>query len=492
MSFLKTLLPLGLAALLALGLSACGETGESDSARAPAAQGETAPETNRPEDTGAQETSRIAGTWRGTVSISGTSLPLVLNIEEGEDGTLTATLDSPDQAVFGVPTESVTLIGKGLTVELPAIGGRYVGTLSEDGQTLDGMWTQGTISVPLVMTKGEAEVLNRPQTPQPPFAYSVEDVRYPSRGEGVELAGTLTLPEGEGPFPAVVLVSGSGPQDRDETIMEHKPFLVLADHLTNQGIAVLRFDDRGFGASTGDFAAATTDDFVLDAMGGVDFLRAHQAVNGGKVGIVGHSEGGLVAIMAGAEHAADLDFLVLMAAVGVPMDEVILAQIRAMGEAGGMNPIAIEQTIAVQRKLLELVEQAETPQAARAAVIEYFTASGMPEDRAAQQADAIATPWMKRAITIDPAAYAQRIEDPTLVLNGTLDQQVLFDQNVPPIEAALQQAGVAYRVERMEGLNHLFQRAETGHINEYRRIEETIAPEVLEVIAGWIGDQATN
>ncbi|MCG6989594.1 MAG: alpha/beta hydrolase, partial [Gemmatimonadetes bacterium] len=244
----------------------------------------------------APQTPPIVGSWTGALAVQGTQLHIVFHVTAGEDGALSATMDSPDQGVTGISVSAVKVKGDSVRFEVPSVpgGGAFVGTFAKDHKSIDGTWSQGPNSLPLKLTRGEAPAPARPQRPKPPFPYRSLDVTIPNTAAGVELAGTLTLPRGEGPFPAAVLVTGSGPQDRDETILGHKPFLVLSDYLTRHGIAVLRYDDRGVGKSTGVFANSTSEDNASDALAAVEFARARPSIAKDKVGIIGHSEGGLV------------------------------------------------------------------------------------------------------------------------------------------------------------------------------------------------------
>ena len=231
----------------------------------------------------------VVGTWHGSLEVPGASLPLVFHITE-TDGSLSATMDSPAQGATGIPVDTVTFEDGHVSLSINAIAGGYEGDLVND--TLTGAWSQSGMSFDLTLERGEEGevVMNRPQEPKPPFPYAVEEVRIASSAAGVTLAGTLTLPDADAPAPVVVLISGSGPQDRDEALMGHRPFLVLADHLTRHGVAVLRFDDRGIGESTGSFATATSVDFADDVVSVVEFLDGRSDV--GPIGLIGHSEGG--------------------------------------------------------------------------------------------------------------------------------------------------------------------------------------------------------
>jgi len=428
-------------------------------------------------------------------------LPLVFHITRGADGSLTTTMDSPAQGAMGIPTSATRLEGDRLVIEVAAISGRFEGGFSEDGSAIEGVWSQGPNELPLTLTRGEPEKPARPQEPRPPFPYRVEDVRFANDFAGIELAGTLTLPEGEGPFPAVVLISGSGPQDRDETLLGHKPFLVIADHFTRRGIAVLRFDDRGVGESEGSFATATSADFATDAHAAVQYLARRPEIAADRIGLVGHSEGGLIAPMVAAHHD-DVAFVVLMAGPGVPGSEILTEQGARILTANGVSQELVESNRARQERLFRVVREAPAEElAARIESELRAEIEGMgPEERAVagvtedqletvirQQVQQLSSPWFRYFLTYDPREALRRVTVPVLVVNGSLDLQVPADQNVPEIEAALREAGnhdVTVRV--FEGLNHLFQPATTGSPNEYATIETTFSPEVLDVMAGWI------
>jgi alpha/beta superfamily hydrolase len=255
----------------------------------------------------------VVGLWKGTLRPGPVELRLVLKVRD-EGGALIAALDSLDQGAKDIRVDTITRKADSVSFAIAAIRGSYSGTISADGTRIEGTWSQGAASLPLVFERTETvETIRRPQEPMPPFPYKAEDVVFKNAAGGVELAGTLTLPASGKPFPAAVLLSGSGPQDRDEALMGHRPFFVLADHLTRLGIAVLRFDDRGVARSTGDFAAATTEDFATDALAGLEFLKRRPEIDPARVGLIGHSEGGLIAPMVAA-RSKDVAFLVLIAA----------------------------------------------------------------------------------------------------------------------------------------------------------------------------------
>lgn len=336
-----------------------------------------------------------------------------------------------------------------------------------------------------------AEGPPRPQEPKAPYGYDEREVVYPS-GE-ITLAGTLTLPPGKGPSPAVLLISGSGLQNRDEEILGHKPFLVLSDHLTRAGIAVLRADDRGVGGSTGDLSRSTTQDLAGDALAGVGFLRDQPEIDGDRVGILGHSEGASVGAMA-ASRSKDVAFLILLAGSGVRGDELMVHQLRVISREAGIDDARLEEITAEQRKLLELIRSEASDDSIRTqlerlvrAQTEYPESKALPRDMLEAQVGEMTSPWFRSFLDVDPRSALRRVRAPVLAVGGELDLQVDPQQNLPEIREALEQAGNPDVTTRaFPGLNHLFQTAETGSPEEYSRIEETMAPVVLETVSEWI------
>ena len=299
------------------------------------------------------------------------------------------------------------------------------------------------------------------------------------------MAATLTIPQGKGPFPAVVLITGSGPQDRDETLLGHKPFLVLSDYLTRQGIAVLRADDRGVGKSTGVFANATTADFATDTEAGIAYLKTRPEIDPHKIGLVGHSEGGVIAPMIAARNP-DVAFIVMMAGTGVRGDEVLVAQSEAIAVASGQNPDQAAKDATKEREMLKLVETEKDPTALEKELKEKM-AGDVPAGQIGMQITQLTSPWFRYFLTYDPATALRKVTCPVLAINGEKDKQVLPSQNLPPIRKALEQAGnKRFEVDELPGLNHLFQSSKTGSPGEYAQIEETISPVALEKIATWI------
>jgi pimeloyl-ACP methyl ester carboxylesterase len=299
----------------------------------------------------------------------------------------------------------------------------------------------------------------------------------------VTLAATLTVPQGKGPFPAVVLITGSGPQDRDESLLGHKPFLVLSDYLTRHGIAVLRADDRGTAKSTGDFSTGTTADFATDTEAGIIYLRTRPEIDPHKIGLIGHSEGGVIAPMIAARNK-DVAFIVMMAGTGVPGDAVLVAQGEAIQIAGGMSPDEAAKKAAKEKEILTLVET-EKDEAVLEKEMKEKMAGDIPENQMGAQIKQVTSPWFRYFLTYDPAIALRKVTCPVLAMNGSLDKQVLPDQNLPAIRKALADNPRA-EVDELPGLNHLFQTAKTGSPSEYAQIDETISPVALDKMASWI------
>jgi uncharacterized protein len=434
--------------------------------------------------------SDIDGAWMGTLDTGTIKLRVVFHIVNTEDG-LTATMDSLDQGMKGLPTTSVTRDGTTLKIEAKSLGGLYEGKVAADLSSIDGKWSQGGGAMPLVLkrVRDQAELeLKRPQNPVKPYPYRNEDVSYDNKLQHVTLAATLTLPQGKGPFPAVVLITGSGPQDRDESLLGHQPFLVLSDYLTRHGIAVLRADDRGTAQSTGDFATATTADFATDTEAGIAYLKTRAEVDPNKIGLIGHSEGGVIAPMIAARNK-DVTFIVMMAGTGVPGDQILPAQGEAIQIATGKSPEEAAKGAAKEKEMLTLVET-EKDEVVLQKLLREKMAGDVPEPQIGLQIKQVTSPWFRYFLTYDPATALRKVTCPVLAINGSLDKQVLPGQNLPSIRQALQEAGNQhFEVDELPGLNHLFQTARTGSPAEYAQIEETMSPVALDKMATWIRKQ---
>jgi uncharacterized protein len=437
--------------------------------------------------------SDLDGNWLGTLDTGLGTLRVVLHILNTEDG-LAATLDSPDQNAKGIPVTSITRNGVKLNFAVDSIGGSYEGTISADLGSFEGTWTQLGKSLPLALkrVKGEAALeRKRVQNPVKPYPYKEEEVTYDNAAAKIVLGATLTLPAGKGPFPAVLLMSGSGPHDRDETLMGHKPFLILADYLTRKGIVVLRADKRGVGKSGGDYSTAVMADFASDADAGVEYLKTRPEVDPHKIGLIGHSEGAVEAPMSAA-HNPNVAFIVMMAGLGVPGDQLLPEQMRRIEAASGKSQDEIEKDVALQTEILALVEKDKDDTALDKDLREKL-AGKVPEAQMGMQVKTVSSPWFRDLLQYDPAPTLSKLTCPVLVLNGEKDVQVPPEQNLPAIRKALEAGGnKQFEIDELPGLNHLFQPAKTGAISEYSEIEETMSPVALEKVASWILKQTAS
>jgi pimeloyl-ACP methyl ester carboxylesterase len=430
--------------------------------------------------------SPVAGSWEGAVDAGAVKLRIGVVITVKPDGVLSATMDSPDQGAFDLPLSNVTFADGVLKFALVRANGAFEGRLNAAGTEIAGTWTQG-MALPLVLKRVEKiSRPNRPQEPKPPFPYVSEEIPIVNAPGMAVLAGTLTRPQGPGPFPAVILITGSGAQNRDEEIFGHKPFLVLADHLTRRGIAVLRYDDRGVGRSTGKFASATSEDFAGDAWAAWQALSTRPEIDAKRIGLLGHSEGGLIAPMLAAAHP-EVAFVIMVGGPGVPGDQVMLAQSKAILKASGASDDAIAANTDLQKQIFTILRE-ETSMARIAERLGAIPAGS--KEASAALVKQSASPWMRFFVTYDPAPALAKVRCPVLALGAELDLQVLPGQNLPVIEAALKQGGNKdVTVVRLPGLNHLLQPARTGLPAEYAQIETTIAPAALDAISAWIRER---
>jgi pimeloyl-ACP methyl ester carboxylesterase len=437
-------------------------------------------------------------TWVGKLNFSGTELTLVLNTYRHTPDSVTATLDSPDQGAKGIPVSRIIITEDSLTFRVNKLMATFGGRFSTGKDTLNGLFTQSGFRIPLTLVSQQEEYkLNRPQEPKPPFPYRAEEVVVKNLKDTLELAGTLTLPPGNGPFPAVVMVTGSGPENRDEEIFGHKPFLLLADRLTRLGFAVLRYDDRGFGKSTGTFGTATTLDFATDAMAAVGFLKCRKDIDTARIGILGHSEGGLVAEIIAAERN-DIDFIVLLAGTALKGEEILLLQSGLIARAGGISEEQIRANEQINSQIYSVLKKnADNEKAAkkiRKILEDYLKKNSgespaipAPSSQIEAQIRTVTSPWFRMFLTLDPMKYIERIKCHVFALYGELDLQVPPAENMKALETGLLFAGNdQYTIEYITGVNHLFQTATTGAPSEYGQIEETVSPIVLEMIENWM------
>jgi len=449
--------------------------------------------------------SGIEGIWEGKLKVPGTELRIVFKISKNPEGTLTATLDSLDQGVTGIPVEEVIFKDNTLRLEVKSAGGIFEGKVSQDFLVIEGEWKQSGQTLPLTVKRVDKVVeILRPQEPKKPYPYKEEEVIYENREAGIKLAGTLTLPSKQDSFPAVLLISGSGPQDRNETVFGHQPFLVLADYLTRQGIAVLRVDDRGVGKSTGDFSQATSEDFAFDVLVGIEYLKTRKEINPKKIGLIGHSEGGIIAPMV-AVKSPDVAFIILMAGTGLTGEEILYLQTGLISKEMGISEKEITKNLQLNNKIFSVIKEEEDNKIAEEKIRQIFmtywedlseeekSRIGNPEDYLKAQIQSLLSPWFRFFLTYNPQPTLSKVKCPVLAINGEKDLQVPPKENLSAIKEALQTGGNEnFTIKELPGFNHLFQTAQTGVPAEYAQIEETISPEVLKIIGDWIFEQTRD
>jgi len=445
----------------------------------------------------------LTGIWQGVLKVGGIELRLVIKVSKNADEQYTATLDSPDQGAKDIPASLVSFKSGDVKIEIKAIFGVYNGKMSDDN-TITGEWQQGPTTLPLIMKRTDKapEPPRRPQEPQEPFSYTKEEVAYDNLKAGIKLAGTLTMPKTGGPFSAVVLISGSGPQDRDEALLGHRPFLVLADYLTRRGIAVLRYDDRGVGKSTGEFAKATSADFATDVLAGVEYLKTRKEIDSQQIGLIGHSEGGLIAPVVATQSPA-VAFIVLMAGPGISGEKILYLQGALIVRANGTAETAIAKNLALQKKMFAVIKAEKDNAQAEKQLQPIWTqafATFTDEEKKAldftiadpdslfqAQIKQLLSPWFRYFLFHEPQRALQKVKCPVLAINGEKDLQVPPKENLAAIAKALKTGGnKKFITKELPSLNHLFQTAATGAPAEYNKIEETISPNALQVMGDWI------
>lgn len=443
----------------------------------------------------------ITGTWYGTLDIRGQKLPLVIYISE-KDKVYSSTFDSPLQGAKNIPIEITTFVGAKLLLSAKKVGFVFEGKLNSG--KIEGNFSQNGMNLLMVLSRTkESTVLNRPQEPKPPFKYKNEEVTLKNEIEGNKLAGTLTVPTSfDQSKPILVMITGSGSQNRDEELFEHKPFLVIADDLAKKGIATLRLDDRGIGGSDKGKEGATSADFATDINSAVNYLIKKGYKN---IGLIGHSEGGMIAPIV-ANSNKNVKFLVLLAAPGIPIDEVLYKQTYDIGKSSGSSEEDLINNEKLARKIFKFIQKykgSNLKTDLKRLIIEDITilaavqqnSEGMtPEEENAEieklaenQAKLVDNPWYMYFIKFKPDDYLSKIKVPVLALNGSLDLQVSAKENLAGIRKSLTEAeNKKFEILEFPGMNHLFQTAKSGAISEYGEIEETISPKVLEKISSWI------
>ena len=434
----------------------------------------------------------LDGKWRASLQRGTATLRLILNVQTTARGTR-VTLDSPDLSAIGLEVEQFEREGNAVRFRVPSSDVQFAGTLGERSSAFSGSWLRvGQPAAQVTFTRDTAASAARVRTQWPitPKGYRAQEVSFANPADKrVTLAGTLTIPDRPGRHPAVVLISGSGPQDRDESVFGHKPFAVLADYLTRQGIAVLRYDDRGFAKSTGDHTSATSADFATDANAALRYLLGRSEIDHKAIGLIGHSEGGMIGPLAAVDNK-DVAFLVLLAGPGTRTDQVLVSQRRLMGLAQGVTNEDLDRSEPAVRNLFAAVRDAADSSSAYTRVRALLTAEtlaalGASSGSRDALADQYTTPWMRYFLKYEPSVNLSRIRVPVLAINGSLDVQVASAENLAAIRAALAKNPDATVVE-LPGLNHLFQTARTGAMGEYDGIAETFAPSAMEVVANWI------
>jgi len=435
--------------------------------------------------------SAAEGTWQGALETNGMRFRLQLRISHDEQGHLIASMDSIDQGINGFRAATATQSGSAVHLDLPAVRGGYDGDLSATNNSISGTWRQGGSPTPLNFKRSDQiPELRRPQIPVKPYPYRVEDLSFPNAKAGISLAATLTVPRGPGPFPAAILLAGSGPFDRDEADSGHRPFLVVADHLTRKGVAVLRYDKRGIGKSTGDYEAATTADFASDSEAALAFLKSRKEIDARRIGIIGHSEGGIIAPMI-ASRSSDVAWIVLLAGPATKGEETLLLQSDLITRAAGMTNDQVALSLDFDRQSYNLVRR-ETDRAVLEGKLEDLVKTSglgpsMPPAFLQRQIHWTSSPWFRYFLDYDPVPALQKTKCPVLVLGAEKDLQVPPKENLPLAKKALEDGqNKNFQVVELPGLNHQFQHCYMGLPAESRAIEETLAAEALTTISAWI------
>jgi len=434
----------------------------------------------------------ISGSWGGVLNASGMKLPLVINISEKE-GIYSATMDSPAQGAKGIPISTVNFENTKLTFSINILRVEYEGMRQAD--SIVGTFKQNGMAFPLNLKKTEGSPVQfaRPQEPKPPYPYRSEDITFENKSAGITLAGTLTMPPSGKNFPAAILITGSGPQNRNEELYGHKPFLVLSDYLTRNGIAVLRYDDRGVAESGGNYATATLDDFASDAAAAVNYMKSRKEINPKKIGIIGHSYGATIAFMVAGEKNNDLAYMISLAGVAIPGDSLLLMQRYLIAKKMG----AADEDIAKSQAFMDIVQNVVKKYSADFIMknMNMISDEALPDSlkkvEAAKTAfnemlKQMATPEMKSILNNNPTDALKKIKCPVLALNGEKDLQVPAEINLSRIRALVKGP---VSTKKYSDLNHLFQHCETGLPDEYAGIEETISPGILTDIADWIKER---
>lgn len=460
--------------------------------------------------TGALSQPTLSGHWSGSLAVGSTSLKLIFALTPSQSIDYDTKLAVPAQMPGTIACDQTILEADSLRIVITAIDGTYAGKLDPGRTRTTGTWRQNGMVFPLNLTKTDTITVikpaERPQTPKPPFPYLSEEVAYDHAltSASAHISGTLTKPSGRGPFPVALLITGSGQQDRDETLFEHKPFAVLADYLTRRGIAVLRVDDRGTGSSSGGTYGLTSADFAMDIVAGIDYLKTRSDINPKKIGLIGHSEGGMMAPMVAAQRPDDVAFMVLLAAPAIAGIDLMAKQNTAMLRSTGIDASIAESYGSLYKSMakaaVDFPDSAAAYQTATAAFVQWKSTvppgtvtelTGAKDDKSASQfvdvlMRAFRNPWMNYFLAYQPAANIGEIKCPVLALNGEKDVQVDAVLNLAGIDRAVRADNKRVTTQVMPGLNHLFQHCKTCTVAEYAELTETFAPEALQLIGDWL------
>ena len=438
----------------------------------------------------------ISGHWNGTTKRGDKEITFVFNIKQ-ENATYSTTMDVPTFRIAGIKPSATTFTNGKLIIDGSNVGMNYTGVFNTEAQQFEGIYKEGGIEMVLNLKKGTIKIEDskRPQEPVKPYPYYEEEVIFKNNEANITLAGTLTLPNKNGKFPVVILISGSGPQDRDESFMGHKPFLVLSDYLTRQGIGVLRFDDRGIGKSTGNFGKATTEDFSKDVLSAIAYLKTRNDVDIKNIGLIGHSEGGIIAPLA-ANNSKDVAFMVLLASTGISGTELSVMQSKTLREFPVKDEVAYEKNT---RKAIAIVISNKSKTEIKIELTTHYneflrpilTSLNVPEKNInafiENQLKTSLQPWSRYFLQYNPADEIEKLQIPVLSLNGSKDTQVNAKINQEAIRQALIKGqNKNYKIVELENLNHFFQECETGKMDEYRKIEQTFSPIALNEIKNWV------
>jgi pimeloyl-ACP methyl ester carboxylesterase len=449
--------------------------------------------------------------WSGILNAGGRKVEMILNMLPDTNGTFKSSWDIPAQKVKALSSTKTEWKNSSLAIEIKWIAAGFTGELSEDGKKITGNWGQAGQQFPLVLepyVEGKnIPVVEKPQTPKAPFSYESREFVYQGAKTKLTYGATLTYPKEGGKHPFIVLITGSGAQDRDEAIFDHKPFAVLADFLTKNGFAVMRVDDRGVGKSNGVFQASTTGDFALDVEEHLNFAKQLPEVDSTKMGLLGHSEGGLIAPMVAARNKS-VAFVILMAGPGVDIPELMAAQNEMVLKSVGVSTEAIQAYLPLYKGLMKTINEASSKSEATSKstelVQDWFTKTDKTivknTTNISSEADiktfvnpfveSLSTKWWKYFISYRPAPALEKLQIPVLAMNGSADIQVPAEANLKGIQAALKKAGnKRLTLKKFDGLNHMFQKCKACTVAEYGDLETTIEPEVLSYLQNWLENE---